>query len=172
MESYCVTRDPVSSLRSFAAESSKPAASTKPPAERLKANPNDTNALNDYMMANIRRFMQQMESDSKGAEQLLSEMKGVIDELTDNRTSQTVARAGQVGDSRLRAATRAHTDTSLEELGNRLTGSPGDPSTFAVSVESPTASGWDRPIGADQSRGRLEGREEGAIGQGLSEDRG
>ena len=123
---------PVSSLRSFAAESSKPAASTKPPAERLKANPNDTNALNDYMMANIRRFMQQMESDSKGAEQLLSEMKGVIDFTTetDNRTSQTVARAGQVGDSYYEQQIELTPRTSLEELGNRLTGSPGDPKDF------------------------------------------
>jgi thiol-disulfide isomerase/thioredoxin len=94
--------------------------------ERLKENPNDMAALNQYMMESVRQILTAADSDPKAAEQALNGLKGVLDSLKPDTepAKQALGRAtSAIGycEQQLELAR-----TSLEECGQRLKTSPDD----------------------------------------------
>jgi pyruvate/2-oxoglutarate dehydrogenase complex dihydrolipoamide acyltransferase (E2) component len=128
-----------------AAESPNPgAAATQPadaksPVARLKENPNDAAALNQYMLESLRRIATVMDADPKAAEQTLEEMKQLLESLKPDAepAKQALGRAkASIGfyERQLEVAR-----TSLEEIGNRLKANPDDGK--ALSMSSPKSNG-------------------------------
>ena len=109
-----------------------PAAVAKSPAERLKENPNDTNALNQYMMENVRRFFAALESDPQAAERVLGEMKQAIEPLTPDAepAKKLVNKAKALFGLYQQQIELAR--TPLEELGKRLHANPDDVKTLSM----------------------------------------
>jgi thiol-disulfide isomerase/thioredoxin len=102
------------------------------PADRLKESPNDTAVLNQYMGENLRRVSLLMNSEPQQAEQLLTDMKKLLDSLEPDAEAakQLLERAKSAVayfEQQLELAR-----TSLEELGNRLKENPDDAKTVST----------------------------------------
>jgi thiol-disulfide isomerase/thioredoxin len=110
------------------------AAATKSPEDQLKANPDSTAAINQFMLTNLRQLSSLMASDPDQAEEILTSMSDTLNSLepTTDEAKQLLQRAKDaVGfyNQRLQIA-----KTSLEDLKAKLNENADDPDTIKMLI--------------------------------------
>lgn len=115
-----------------------PQVDSKPALERLKANPNDSAALNQYLGDNLRRVIASMDTDAKAAEQTLKDMKQVLETLQPEAepAKRALAQAKNLIGVYEQQVEMAR--TPLEEVEKQLKAKPDDPkiiSMYAAKVQ-------------------------------------
>lgn len=103
-----------------------PPAKPASPAEQLKADPNNVEALKALMSERLARALRLMQADPEGAEKELNELKAVLDTLEPDQAAakQLLTRAKAAVPIYLERLELAR--TSLEELQDKLDKAPND----------------------------------------------
>ena len=103
--------------------------------QRLKADPNSTATLNEYMIGQIRQLVPQINSAPDEAQKILDSMKTTLDALepTEEPAKQLLGKAKDAVDFYAKQLELAR--TSLDDLRTKLSDNPDDASTIGMFIQ-------------------------------------